>query len=218
MSASGPSPTVSIVVPAYNESATIATSIRALLQLRYQHFEVIIVNDGSKDDTLAVMTREFQLRPFPEAYRVQIKTKPVRGVYRSLTHPNLRVRDKENGGGKADATNAGINAARHPIFYCGDADSVLNPHSLEHVVRPFLEDPRTVVQFAELQELLDQEEPCVYSDRRQEALPCFGPDMAETERGRAGGTRSVLRDTRQEQRPEVRRIAGSTGRSDELVR
>ena len=135
---------VSLVVPAYNESATIATSIRALLQLRYQHFEVIIVNDGSKDDTLAVMTREFQLQPFPEAYRVQIKTKPVRGVYRSLTHPNLRVIDKENGGGKADATNAGINAARHPIFYCGDADSVLDPHSLEHVVRPFLEDPRTV--------------------------------------------------------------------------
>ncbi len=135
---------ISLVVPAYNEAATIATSIRALLQLRYQHFEVIIVNDGSKDDTLAVIEREFQLQPFPEAYRVQIKTKPVRGVYRSLTHPNLRVIDKENGGGKADATNAGINAARHPIFYCGDADSVLDPHSMEHVVRPFLEDPRTV--------------------------------------------------------------------------
>jgi cellulose synthase/poly-beta-1,6-N-acetylglucosamine synthase-like glycosyltransferase len=135
---------ISLVVPAYNEAATIATSIRALLQLRYQHFEVIVVNDGSKDDTLAVMTREFQLRPFPEAYRVQIKTQPVRGIFRSLTHPNLRVIDKENGGGKADATNAGINAARHPIFYCGDADSVLDPHSMEHVVRPFLEDPRTI--------------------------------------------------------------------------
>ncbi len=135
---------ISLVVPAYNEAATIATSIRALLQLRYQHFEVIIVNDGSKDDTLAVIEREFRLQPFPEAYRVQIKTKPVRGVYRSLTHPNLRVIDKENGGGKADATNAGINAARYPIFYCGDADSVLDPHSMEHVVRPFLEDPRTV--------------------------------------------------------------------------
>ena len=135
---------ISLVVPAYNESATIATTIRALLQLRYQHFEVIIVNDGSKDDTLAVMEREFKLQPFPEAYRVQIKTKPVRGVYRSLTHPNLRVIDKENGGGKADATNAGINAARHPLFYCGDADSVLDPHSMEDVVRPFLEDPRTV--------------------------------------------------------------------------
>jgi cellulose synthase/poly-beta-1,6-N-acetylglucosamine synthase-like glycosyltransferase len=135
---------VSLVVPAYNEAATIATSVRALLQLRYQHFEVIVVNDGSKDETLATLIREFELTPFPEAYRVQIRTKPVRGIYRSHKHPNLRVIDKENGGGKADATNAGINAARYPIFYCGDADSILDPHSLEHVVRPFLEDPRTV--------------------------------------------------------------------------
>ncbi|MSP98014.1 MAG: glycosyltransferase family 2 protein [Betaproteobacteria bacterium] len=135
---------VSLIVPAFNESATIASSISALLQLHYQHFEVIVVNDGSSDDTLAVLTREFQLQPFPEAYRVQIKTQPVRGIYRSVTQPNLRVIDKENGGGKADAINAGINAARHPIFYAGDADSVLDPHSLEHVVRPFLEDPHTV--------------------------------------------------------------------------
>jgi len=132
---------VSLIVPAYNEAATIATSIRALLQLCYQHFEV---NDGSQDDTLAVIEKEFELRPFPEAYRVQIKTQPVRGIYRSLKYPNLRVIDKENGGGKADAINAGINAARHPLFYAGDADSVLEPHSLAHVVRPFLEDPRTV--------------------------------------------------------------------------
>jgi cellulose synthase/poly-beta-1,6-N-acetylglucosamine synthase-like glycosyltransferase len=135
---------VSLIVPAFNESATIASSIRALLQLHYQHFEVIVVNDGSSDDTLAVITKEFELQPFPEAYRVQIKTQPVRGIYRSVTQPNLRVIDKENGGGKADAINAGINAARHPIFYAGDADSVLDPHSLEHVVRPFLEDPHTV--------------------------------------------------------------------------
>jgi cellulose synthase/poly-beta-1,6-N-acetylglucosamine synthase-like glycosyltransferase len=67
----------------------------------------------------------------------------VRKVYRSLKYPNLRVIDKENGG-KADASNAGLNAARHPVFYCGDADSVLEARSLEHVVRPFLEDPRTV--------------------------------------------------------------------------
>jgi cellulose synthase/poly-beta-1,6-N-acetylglucosamine synthase-like glycosyltransferase len=135
---------ISLVVPAYNEAATIATSVRALLQLRYQHFEVVIVNDGSKDETLEVLKREFELQPFPEAYRVQIRTRPVRGVYRSAKYPNLRVVDKENGGGKADATHAGINAARHPIFYCGDADSILDPGSMEHVVRPFLEDPRTV--------------------------------------------------------------------------
>jgi len=134
---------VSLIVPAYNEGATIATSIRALLQLRYQHFEVIVVNDGSTDDTLAVLQNEFGLHPFPEAYRVQIRTQPVRGIYRSLKHPNLRVIDKENGG-KADTINAGINAARYPLFYAGDADSVLEPNSLARVVRPFLEDPHMV--------------------------------------------------------------------------
>src|SRR5258706_686785 len=134
---------VSLVVPAYNEGATIATSIRALLQLRYQHFEVIVVNDGSKDNTLAILQSEFELQPFPEAYRVQIRTQPVRGIYRSLKHPNLRVIDKENGG-KADTINAGINAARYPLFYAGYADSVLEPHSLARVVRPFLEDPHMV--------------------------------------------------------------------------
>ena len=134
---------VSLIVPAYNEGATIASSIRALLQLRYQHFEVIVVNDGSKDETLAVLQSEFELHPFPEAYRVQIRTQPVRGIYRSLKHPNLRVIDKENGG-KADSINAGVNAARYPLFYAGDADSVLEPNSLARVVRPFLEDPHMV--------------------------------------------------------------------------
>lgn len=135
---------ISLIVPAYNEEATIVASVRALLQLRYQQFEVIVVNDGSRDGTLAALEKEFALRPFPEAYRVQVRSRPVRGIYRSLTHPNLRVIDKENGGSKADASNAGLNAARYPLFYCGDADSVLDPDSLRRAVRPFLEDPRTV--------------------------------------------------------------------------
>ena len=135
---------VSLIVPAYNEQATIVASVRALLQLRYQLYEVIVVNDGSRDGTLAELEREFALEPFPEAYHVQVPSKPVRRIYRSRTHPNLRVIDKENGGGKADASNAGLNAARYPLVYCGDADSVLDPGALERVVRPFLEDSRTV--------------------------------------------------------------------------
>jgi cellulose synthase/poly-beta-1,6-N-acetylglucosamine synthase-like glycosyltransferase len=135
---------VSLIVPAYNEEATIVSSVRALLQLRYQRYEVIVVNDGSRDGTLAELIREFTLDPFPEAYHVQVPTKPVRRIYRSRTHPNLRVIDKENGGGKADACNAGLNAARYPLVYCGDADSVLDPGSLERVVLPFIEDSRTV--------------------------------------------------------------------------
>jgi cellulose synthase/poly-beta-1,6-N-acetylglucosamine synthase-like glycosyltransferase len=134
---------ITLVVPAHNEAPTIATSVRSLFQLTYPEFEVVVVNDGSSDDTLDVLIREFDLVRVPEAFRVRLATKPVRAVYHSRRHPELRVIDKENGG-KADALNAGINAARYPLFCCLDADSVLQRNSLQRVVLPFLEDSRTV--------------------------------------------------------------------------
>ncbi|MES2901759.1 MAG: glycosyltransferase [Pseudomonadota bacterium] len=134
---------ISIVVPAYNEEANIAPSIRSLLQLSYSEFEIVVVNDGSKDGTLAALQKEFDLHPFPEAMRVQIPCQPVKAVYQSALYPNLRVIDKVNGG-KADALNAGINASRYPLFCGVDADSVLQRDSLQRVVRPFLDDPTMV--------------------------------------------------------------------------
>jgi cellulose synthase/poly-beta-1,6-N-acetylglucosamine synthase-like glycosyltransferase len=136
-------PPVSLIVPAYNEERTIAATIRSLLQLEYSEFEIVVVSDGSRDGTIDVLTREFDLVPFPEAYRVCIPTRGVRRVFRSLRHRNLRLLDKENGG-KSDAINAGINAARYPLFCSVDADSVLQRDSIARVVRPFLEDPTTV--------------------------------------------------------------------------
>ena len=135
---------VSIVVPAYNEELTIAASVRSLLQLDYPEFEVVVVNDGSRDGTLAALLTEFGMVPYPEAYWRQIPCAPVRGIYRSTKFPNLRVVDKENGGGKADAVNAGINAARYPLFCCVDADGILERGSLRRVVTPFLQDPHVI--------------------------------------------------------------------------
>jgi cellulose synthase/poly-beta-1,6-N-acetylglucosamine synthase-like glycosyltransferase len=134
---------VTIVVPAFNEEANIAASVRSLLQLDYGQFEIVVVNDGSKDGTLDTLIREFDLAPFPEAYRDRLATKRLRGVYRSAALPNLRVLDKENGG-KADALNAGINAARYPLFCALDADSILERDSLERVLQPFLDDPTVI--------------------------------------------------------------------------
>lgn len=139
----GMEPPISLLVPAYNEEATIRTSIRSLLQLQYPDFEVVVINDGSKDGTLAVMQQEFELVPHPEPLRLIVGHKPVRGVYRSLRYGSLRVIDKENGG-KADALNAGINAARHGLFCAVDADSILQRDSLLRVVQPFIEDERTI--------------------------------------------------------------------------
>lgn len=136
-------PPVTIIVPAYNESATIASSVRALLQLEYPEYEIIIVNDGSTDDTLQVMIDALSLKPFPEVYRKQIETRAVKKIYRSTQFSNVRVIDKENGG-KADSINTGINASYYPLFCCVDADSVLERDSLKRVVRPFIEQPETV--------------------------------------------------------------------------
>jgi cellulose synthase/poly-beta-1,6-N-acetylglucosamine synthase-like glycosyltransferase len=140
---SGLEPPISIIAPAYNEQAIIVTSMRSLLQLNYPEFELVVVNDGSKDETLEVLKREFKLVLFPEAYRDRLPSKPVRAIYRSKIYPNLRVIDKENGG-KADSTNTGVNAARYPLFCVIDSDSILERDSLHNAVQPFLEDPRTV--------------------------------------------------------------------------
>ena len=134
---------VSILVPAYNEEATIAASVRSLLQLDYPEFEVIVVNDGSRDATLQTLQHEFGLILHPEAYHAEVGSKPVRGIYRSTRFPNLRVIDKENGG-KADAINAGINGAHYPLFCCVDADSILERSSLRRVVLPFYRDPHVI--------------------------------------------------------------------------
>lgn len=140
---SSATPAISIVVPAYNEEATLGESVRALLLLNYPQFEVIVVSDGSTDRTVAVGGREFELVRAPASHAQPIPTQPARGVYRSVANQDLLMIDKENGG-KADAINAGINAARYPIVCVIDADSLLEEHSLSRAVLPFIEDPDTI--------------------------------------------------------------------------
>jgi cellulose synthase/poly-beta-1,6-N-acetylglucosamine synthase-like glycosyltransferase len=136
-------PPISLLVPAYNEAATIEVNIRSLMQLIYSEYEVIIINDGSTDNTLAILTEAFDLKPLPQAYPVRIPVENLKGFYQSGQYPNLHVIDKENGG-KADALNAGINASRYPLFCSIDADSILQRDSLTRIVQPFINDSLTV--------------------------------------------------------------------------
>ncbi len=136
-------PPISLIVTAYNEEPVIVSAIRSLLQLDYSEFEILIVNDGSTDRTLAVLREEFRLVPFPEAFRLRVPHAPVCAVYQSTIYPELRVIDKENGG-KADAINAGINGARFPLMCPLDADTILQRDSLKLMAQPFLEDRRTI--------------------------------------------------------------------------
>jgi cellulose synthase/poly-beta-1,6-N-acetylglucosamine synthase-like glycosyltransferase len=140
---SAATPAISIVAPAHNEEATLAESVRSLLLLNYPQFEVILVSDGSTDDTVAVAAREFGLLRAPVSFAQPLATQPVRAIYQSLSNPDLVMIDKENGG-KADAINAGINAARYPLVCVIDADSLLEEHSLSRAVLPFIEDADTI--------------------------------------------------------------------------
>lgn len=131
-------PTISALAPAFNEEANAAESVHALLNLHYPALEVVLINDGSTDATLNVLTRTFDLYPIHPIFRRQVPTQPIRGLYRSQLHPGLLVVDKENGG-KADALNAGLNCATGQLVCAIDADTLIEPDALLRIVRPFLE-------------------------------------------------------------------------------
>lgn len=136
-------PPVSILLPAYNEEAGIVESVRSLLALRYPELEVVVVNDGSRDGTLERLREAFELVPVRKALRSTVPTAGVRAAYASRRHPELWVLDKQNGG-KADALNAGLNAARYPYVCAVDADAVLEEEALLRVAKPVLDDPTLV--------------------------------------------------------------------------
>lgn len=134
---------VSVLVPAFNERITIADTARALLAQDHPHFEVIVINDGSSDGTLELLREEFRLEPLEAAGEGPLPCAPVRGLFLSSVHRGLIVVDKENGG-KADALNAGLNAARFPLVCCVDADGILEPDALKKLARPFARDEKVV--------------------------------------------------------------------------
>ncbi|MDP1589424.1 MAG: glycosyltransferase [Prosthecobacter sp.] len=137
-------PPVSILVPAYNEEATIVESVRSMLTLRYPEYEMIIVNDGSKDQTLERLIAAFNLRPVKRAIPHRLSYQQVLGVYACHDLPNLVVVDKANGG-KADALNAAMDLASHPYVCSVDADSLLDSDALIRAVRPFIDHPETTL-------------------------------------------------------------------------
>lgn len=135
---------IALIAPAYNEAHTIVDSLKSLLGLHYPYFEVIVVNDGSKDETLEKLREHFELTPAAHAYEEVAPHKPIHQIYRSGNFKNLIVIDKVNGG-KADSLNAGINIARSPIFCAVDADSLLDTEALLMAAGPFRENPREVI-------------------------------------------------------------------------
>lgn len=136
---------ISIIVPAYNEEVTIAQTVQSLLKLDYRNYEIIVVNDGSKDNTSELLISTFDLHQVQRPIRRQVACKDVISVYEG-THENgvsITLINKENGG-KADSINMGINAARFPYFVCMDADSILQRDSLTKIAIPVLENQNVI--------------------------------------------------------------------------
>ena len=140
-------PGISVIAPAFNEEKTIIDNVNSMLALEYPLFEVVIVNDGSTDSTLEKMTEYYELVEVPYAYIERIKTKPFRRLFKSTSpkYSRLIVVDKENGGTKADASNAGINVASHPYFICTDVDCILEKYALYRCISPIISSEKQVI-------------------------------------------------------------------------
>jgi cellulose synthase/poly-beta-1,6-N-acetylglucosamine synthase-like glycosyltransferase len=133
-------PTISMLAPAHNEARTVAESVRSLLTLRYPSLEIVLINDGSTDATLEILTREFDLVPVHAApVQRRLEAAAIRGVYRSRRTPALVVVDKVNGG-KADALNVGLDVAGGELVCAIDSDTLVEADALQRMIRPFLVD------------------------------------------------------------------------------
>lgn len=132
-------PKVSLIAPAFNESLNIVENVRSLMSLLYNDLEVIIINDGSEDDTLEKLINAYELEKVPSYVPSLVKCKKIKNLYKSRkkSFKHLLVVDKENGG-KSDALNAGINVSTGRLITCIDADSVIEPDSLLRMVKPFM--------------------------------------------------------------------------------
>lgn len=135
-------PAISILAPAYNESASIVENVRSLFSIYYNNLELIVINDGSKDDSLQKLIDAYSLIKVPYYVNERVVTKPVRGVYKSTNaaYKKLIVVDKVNGG-KADALNVGLNIASMKYVTCIDVDCILEQDALLRMVKPFMSNP-----------------------------------------------------------------------------
>ena len=132
--ASSLAPPISVLVPAHNEERNIVQSVQSLLALDYPELEVVVVNDGSTDDTLGQLTRQFELTRTDMLHVSEIPTEPVRAVYMSNVDHRLMVLDKQSNGRKADALNAALNAASSPFVCAIDADAILEKDALLRIM------------------------------------------------------------------------------------
>lgn len=154
-------PPITFIVPAYNESKDIVHTVKNMLSLSYRYKRIIIVNDGSTDNTFELLQNNFALKPVPPSCPGVLETSTIKSYYASDQYPELLVIDKVNGG-KADALNAGINVCTTQNLVCADADTLVDDQALNRLIRPFLLHPDTVAAHASIGNVNG----CTVSDNR----------------------------------------------------
>ncbi|WP_241077809.1 glycosyltransferase family 2 protein [Flavimarina sp. Hel_I_48] len=139
-------PKISLLAPAYNEEANVIENVKSLLTLDYPAYEIIIINDGSSDDTLAKLVQHFDLYLDKDLQFKHVPSKNIKGLYvsKNKAYKNLKVVDKFNGG-KSDALNSGINSSKHDIICCIDVDCILERDALLKLIKPFLNNTKKVI-------------------------------------------------------------------------
>jgi len=135
---------ISIIVPAYNEAVTIVESVRSILTLDYQLYEIVVVDDGSTDTTSQELIEAFDLKYTSRPIRHVISCQPEEAVHENVVNGIHIMLIRKINGGKGDALNMGINACKFPFFICIDADSKFQKNSLREISEPVFEDDTVV--------------------------------------------------------------------------
>ncbi|MEQ8550409.1 MAG: glycosyltransferase [Cyclobacteriaceae bacterium] len=157
-------PSISLIAPAYNEAMTIIDNVKSLLSIEYNNYDVVIVNDGSADDTIDKLIAAFHLEKVPFFIPNELPSKKIRGIYKSSNRAfrRLVVVDKENGG-KADALNAGISVSNKELVACIDVDCIIQPDALMKMAKTYLESRENVIAIGGVVRIANS---CVIEDGR----------------------------------------------------
>jgi cellulose synthase/poly-beta-1,6-N-acetylglucosamine synthase-like glycosyltransferase len=133
---------VTLVVPAYNEEKSIEQSVKSFLNQDYPVFEIILINDGSKDKTAEIVLKMFHFEPLPVPEHFKLGMGKVKAMY-FCEEKNITFVDKENSG-KADSLNFGIELSKYEYICTVDADSILSPFAFRRTCWEFIKTPETL--------------------------------------------------------------------------